>query len=653
VSSPTALDDWLAKRRWFVLAAVVAISLIARVAYYLEVISGPLVAQHRWEQTDMCYFDQWARDITAGDWLSRNMGPPLHAWHLELAQGYLRLHPEELARLSPTDAGMVDDFFERLPEANSAVERLVSANRQGKAGDDKNLETRDAARKEVVACGRLWEEWLGPKRFYQEPLYPYLVAVTYAIAGPDVRHVFLWQLGSGVLSNVLIYLIARRHFGETTAAVAGLLAALCSPLLYFEAVLLRETLIVFAGLALVWLAGEAARRRSLAWWLLAGVAMGLALMLKSHFALFLLGTLVLLAVDCRRRMKDLVRLEAVAIAGILIGFAPLVARNVAVGVSPLAAASASGVNFLLANANEPHTTVYAADLGSKTQAVLGETGGRLLPTVLATLKTYDHLGGYVKLLWDKLLATGLWFEPSDNTNFYFYRVHAATLRWLPVTFLIVSPLAIVGLVLGFGGLWKKLLGLPGERTWCTAPHLYLLVLTNLAALLVFFVRDRFRAPLTAALIPFAALTLGVVLHWLIVRPKTAAHTTRVGAVLGGVVLMGLWTARPLPENIPLLRPADYFVSYEFYYNPREVQAKQAGDNFRAAEILADSLRFEPAAVQELGPSHRPTSPQEAALGRFFAVVHRRCSDDYQLARRPQEAQRELARAREIAVACSR
>ena len=484
----------MAERRWIVLASIVAISVLARIAYYVEVVNGPLSAEHCWEQTDMCYFDQWAHDIASGDWLSRKMEPPLHAWHMDIAQGYFRLHPEEFARLSPADAGAVDEFFQRHPEANSAVERLLMAARQGKSPADQNPQGLEAVRKEIVAYGRLWDEWVGQKRYYQEPLYPYLIAVTYKIAGFDVRHVFLWQLCLGVLSNLLIYFIARRHFGETTAAIAGLLAALCSPLLYFEAVLLRETLIVFAGLALVWLTGEATRRRSLRWWLLTGVAMGLALTLKSQFAIFLAGTLVLLGVQCRDRFKDLVRLEVAALVGVAIGFAPLAARNVAVGVSPFATASASGINFILANANEPNATVYGTQPGRATQAILDQTGGRLLPTVVATLKSYDHGSGYLKVLWDKLLAIGHWFKPSDNTNYYFYRLHAATLRCLPVTFLILSPLAMVGLVLGFGGMWKVLLGVPGERTWCAAPHLYLLVLLNVIALLAFFVRDRFRAP---------------------------------------------------------------------------------------------------------------------------------------------------------------
>ena len=635
------LDDWLAERRWIVLASIVAISVLARIAYYVEVVNGPLSAEHCWEQTDMCYFDQWARDIASGDWLSRKMEPPLHAWHMDIAQGYFRLHPEELARLSPADAGAVDEFFQRHPEANSAVERLLMAARQGKSPADQNPQGLEAVRKEIVAYGRLWDEWVGQKRYYQEPLYPYLIAVTYKIAGFDVRHVFLWQLCLGVLSNLLIYFIARRHFGETTAAIAGLLAALCSPLLYFEAVLLRETLIVFAGLALVWLTGEATRRRSLRWWLLTGVAMGLALTLKSQFAIFLAGTLVLLGVQCRDRFKDLVRLEVAALVGVAIGFAPLAARNVAVGVSPFATASASGINFILANANEPNATVYGTQPGRATQAILDQTGGRLLPTVVATLKSYDHGSGYLKVLWDKLLAIGHWFEPSDNTNYYFYRLHAATLRCLPVTFLILSPLAMVGLVLGFGGMWKVLLGVPGERTWCAAPHLYLLVLLNVIALLAFFVRDRFRAPLTAALIPFAALTLAVVLHWLLSRPKTAANTARVAVVAGGVILLAFWTAQPLPIDLAVPRMADYVVSYEFYYNPREKQAQQAGDYLRAAEVLADSLRFEPDSIREM------------AEARLFVAIHMRCAEDYRRAGRPQEAQRELARAREIAQACLR
>ncbi len=279
------------------LAAVAAISLFSRVAYFVELSGGPLMVEHRWDQSDMCYFDCWARQIVAGDWLSRNVTPPLHFWHHQVAEEYFSHHPDELNRLQPMAVGTVETFFRARPEARASLSKYVQA--RGADYYHRHPQELAAAKERIVAAGLLWNEWVGNGRFYQEPLYPYLMAATYQVVGPEPSYVFVWQLLLGVLSNVLIYLIARRYFGEATGAVAGVLAALCSPPLYFEMVLVRETLVVFAGLLLVWLIGAAMQRLSVRWWLAAGMAIGLSLTLKSHFVLFLAGTMLLLAIVSR------------------------------------------------------------------------------------------------------------------------------------------------------------------------------------------------------------------------------------------------------------------------------------------------------------------------------------------------------------------
>ena len=117
----------------------------------------------------------------------------------------------------------------------------------------------------------LWNRWAGGKRYYQGPLYPYLVAVSYTLWA-DVRCVFIWQMVAGLLVNVLIYLLARRLFGELAGTLAWLMACLYAPLLHTELILLRETLVVLAAVGMVYLADRAAEQKKFIWWLLAGLA---------------------------------------------------------------------------------------------------------------------------------------------------------------------------------------------------------------------------------------------------------------------------------------------------------------------------------------------------------------------------------------------
>jgi 4-amino-4-deoxy-L-arabinose transferase-like glycosyltransferase len=71
------------------------------------------------------------------------------------------------------------------------------------------------------------------------------------LLAPDVRLVFLWQMVLGVLANLLIYWLARRSFGDTVGALAGAMAVLYAPLMYYELILLREAPLTFAALACV------------------------------------------------------------------------------------------------------------------------------------------------------------------------------------------------------------------------------------------------------------------------------------------------------------------------------------------------------------------------------------------------------------------
>jgi len=49
---------------------------LIRIAYFVEIVHSPLIAQHRWSQSDMNFFDRWAKAIADGDWLSENIAPP-------------------------------------------------------------------------------------------------------------------------------------------------------------------------------------------------------------------------------------------------------------------------------------------------------------------------------------------------------------------------------------------------------------------------------------------------------------------------------------------------------------------------------------------------------------------------------------------------
>ena len=583
-----SLDRWLARRRGAVLAVILAVSAAERAVYFREIQAGPLLWQHLWTQTDMSYYDAWARQIVAGDGLSRRVEPPLHFWHQKIAVDYFHEHPQD-PLAPPAGRGTVD----------------------------------------ISNVRALWNRWCGGGRFYQDPLYPYLLALTYRIAGPDVRAAFLWQLAAGVLGNILLWLLARDAFGDSVAAVTALLALLYAPTLFYEMILLRDSLVVCAGLALAFLAGRQMARGTPRGWLVLGLACGVAVSLKSHFAVFAAG--VAAAAFLRGRVRPRTRRPAVGllVLGTALGLAPLMARNVAVGLPPLVPATNGTVTFILANAADAGTTDWGIGHAA---AILAASGNRSWPAVAATLRTHASPAGWLRLWGRRFAAAWYWFEAPNNENFYYYRLYAPVLRVLPLTFTVVAPLALVGLALAW----------PARRR-CLA--LYLLVGVSLAVVVGTFVLSRYRVALAAGLLPFAALTLVCVGRWLAGR-----SLGRAAAAAAAVAGIAVFTARDRPAGTTRVRVSDVLAAYQTYYLPRAKEAEARGDFAASAAVFRESLLHEPPEVRRLGPGRPPRGGGEMALSSLLSRIHSGYADRLRAAGDSAPAAREDERSRELSVA---
>ena len=578
----------LAGRRGAVLAVVLLLSAAARAAYFVELSASPYVAQHLWDQTDMSFFDEWGARLAAGDWLGRAALHPRHAWQLELARAELAARPA-------------------LSEALGA-----------KPGEPPES-----------AAPALVDRWYGGATYHQEPLYPWLVGLTYAAAGRDVRHVFAWQLLVGVLANALVWLAARRAFGDLAAAVAAFLAVLCGTLLYFEMQLLRESLLVAASLLLAfWLAAPPRGARGEA---ALGAAAALAFLLKTSLALWLLPALALRALADRRGARQALARAAATALGAVIVLAPVVARNVAVGAPPLALSGVGAMTFVNANAED-----FPGDVGAFVSRHAGrivtDADGGLLPSAVAALRTHPGPASYLGQLGRKLAAVFHWYEIPNNANFYAYRA-AAPILALPVTFLVVAPPGLVGLVLA----------LRHRPAWPLA----LVAAGNVAAMLVFYPLSRFRAPLLAALIPFAAFALVSVVR-LAASGRRAAAVTAVLAT----VLLGAWVGRPLPAGRSLLRASDCQVPFALVYGPRYRAAAEAGRWSEAAGVALRALEREPEAVRSLRPGVLAATDDDRGCAGAYAEFYGLAADALAAAGEPRAAALARRRADELAAAAS-
>jgi 4-amino-4-deoxy-L-arabinose transferase-like glycosyltransferase len=570
-------------RRATLFGLLIAAATGIRLLYFVQLNGTPVIEMQRWSQTDMHYYDEWAQQIAAGDWLSSNVRVPMHRWHREVAQQYFSTHPDARAALT----------------GEIAREKL--------AIDPEAL---------------LWSRWMHVPQFYQDPLYAYLIAVTYRTLGRDARYVLLWQAAAGVGSVILICVLARRYFGNAVAAVAGVVAVFYAPLLFYELLLLRDSLIVFTSLLLIWLTDTALRHGGWGRYAVLGATLSLACLLKSSFLLLDVGIVAGLVVSFRRRWPQALGPLSGLTMGALAAFAPLAARNVMVGVPALSLAQSGPLTFVASN-----DVSYRPDVGFGINtpllaAFLGETDGGWRAAVTGVVRS-QSAGNYAGMVWRKWDRLWHWYEIPNNENFYYVRAQAPLLSWLPFTFWACAPLGLLGLVLGF------------KRRHDAWP-LYLLVAFSAAPVIIFYVLGRLRLPVVAALIPFAAVTVVE-----FARALRAQRIARLLVIAGTVMTLVLWTGRPLADDQVLIRMADWILPWSVSYQTKVYEALDARDWARGGHLYLEFFRrYEPDEKQIVASGDPALAPE-------LADMHRECAGILRMAGEPALAQAELDKAERL------
>jgi len=108
------------------------------------------------------------------------------------------------------------------------------------------------------------------------PAYPLVMAASVALFGRDLLAITFTQHLLGVGTAVLTYGIGRLAFGRTVGLLAGLAAALSSPLLIYEHYLITEPVFTFFLTLAVFFLVAGLRTERLALYAAGGIALGLA-----------------------------------------------------------------------------------------------------------------------------------------------------------------------------------------------------------------------------------------------------------------------------------------------------------------------------------------------------------------------------------------
>jgi tetratricopeptide (TPR) repeat protein len=370
-------------------------------------------------------------------------------------------------------------------------------------------------------------QWLGHEPFYQDPLYPYFLGLSYRLFGRRLALVYLVQVVLSSLCVLPLYGIGRRLFNDPRV---GLLAALFwatyKVAFFFEGQIEKTG----PGLAIViiflWLLLLVRDRPRILYALLAGLLGSLLCLFRGNFLAVIPFLFIWLAWSLWRSVGR-PAWKPLAVFGLACAVGPgaTAVRNYAVSGELVLTTAQGGINFFVGNFREnfwgagkdpdfAHRTPLweQSDFAKEAKR---RTGRDLSPAELDRfwykegIKEIEADPGFSLLrLGRKLLIILNRHEVSDNVHYYFFEDHISFLLRLPLpAFWLAGPFGLAGMALS---LWRRKGGV-----------LAIYMASYTATLLAFYIVDRYRMPLVPPLLVFAAYGIFAVIEAARLRDKKA------------------------------------------------------------------------------------------------------------------------------------
>ena len=377
-----------------------------------------------------------------------------------------------------------------------------------------------------IATRSFW----GDRVFYQDPLYPYCLGVFYKIFG---HHRFAAMVIQAIVATGglwMLYEAARRMAGHGAAVVALALAAFHQTSAFYDVVLLKEwmgPLFVCAGLLCLSLAVEKPR-----WWIGAGVALGLATLVRGNLLVLVPVAAGYLAV--RKDWKAM----AMVLGGAAIAIAPVTLRNAVVGGEFVLTTSQAGPNLYIGNHEGNWTGRYspplfvtgspefeAADFHREAERRAGrpmrpgEAGAFWRGAAIDEIA--GHPGSFLAATGRRALLLLNNTEVPDNFSIPFMRQYSMALMIPGLGWgILLAPLAAAGIYLA----WL-------DKRKCVL--LMLLLAGALVPVAFFFVFARYRLPALPLMWIFAGYG---VMKWIDLGERGFVAVRRTAVVIAVVVL---------------------------------------------------------------------------------------------------------------------
>ncbi len=404
--------------------------------------------------------------------------------------------------------------------------------------------------------------WIGGTEvFYLPPLYPYFLAVLYAMAGPSYPVVYVVQSLLGLANIWLIWLIGRRAFDPPVPALAAAIATLYGSFMFLDAKLLSTTIALTLSLILLRLMIAAGERQTLTLWGGCGALLGIAALARPETLLFAPFALWWIH-RVTRRPDRLIRRErtdqydlagrqpwfaiAVFTAFAIIAVSPVTLRNwVVSGDWSLSNLISSQAGITFYQSNNPRANglyVFLDREGfsgdpfrqvAEEKAIAEKDAGR--PLKRSEVSRYwlarglrwiaSNPGRYLFVQIRKLQRYLGSYEYSTEYLITVEREAVRTLRVAFIPFGLISALGLVGIAIRLR-----------QRLDSAAILLMLFLVANFVVVMLFYVSSRYRMPSAPCLILFAAFACARL--WRGIRERVASRRTE--AILYAAVALVLF-----------------------------------------------------------------------------------------------------------------
>lgn len=371
--------------------------------------------------------------------------------------------------------------------------------------------------KEIIG-GNFW----GSEAYFRGPLYPYFLALLLKITGDSIFWTRLLQMIFPSVSASLLYLIGRHALSKKVGIIAAFGFALYGTMIFYDAMLLIESLFIMLNLGGIYLMLKYRRESSLKIWALTGLIFGLSAITRPN--VLLLSPLFLLWIylnfsEIRERFRRLA-IPGVFFLAMMIPILGVTLRNYLVAGEAILISSQGGVNFYIGNNRDAEgLTMLMPELEldeslpwteftAATRTAAEREAGRTLTageeSSFWSRKAWQFItenpGKFLGLTIRKLVYLCVGFENSDNQDIYFSRQYSSiysALLWKKILYFpygLLFPLALAGMFAGWR--MRKELSL-----------LYLFIIGYIPTIILFLVTARHRLPLVPFLLIFAAIAL--------------------------------------------------------------------------------------------------------------------------------------------------